>query len=154
MQNKIKKLSSFWGCGIQPNKCWELNSTALNQAAVNSWPNVGREHDSLTKHKSPSYPCTKCVRGMRIRKGSHCRRNWQQWDHPGLNTSRGGWLDIVSSTEWMPGQKTDGILLSSTDSLIKDLEDDNRLDRGLCVCPPSDSSSREGQATVSQSSFK
>lgn len=27
------------------------------------------------------------------------------------------------------------VLLSSTDSLIKDLEDDNRLDRGLCVVP-------------------
>lgn len=28
-----------------------------------------------------------------------------------------------------------GILLSSTDSLIKDLEDDNRLDRGLRAAP-------------------
>ena len=55
--------------------------------------------------------------------------------------------------EWLAKRQT-GVLLSPTDSLIKDLEDDNRLDRGLCACPSSDSSSREGQASVSQSSFK
>lgn len=52
----LPKLSSFWGCGIKPNKCWELNSTALNQAAVNSWLNV--EGESLIRFSNTS-PNTK-----------------------------------------------------------------------------------------------
>lgn len=98
----------------------------------------GRELDSLfnhpTEHKSPSNPCSKY--------GRHNRR-WK--GRPGgigsgemiLAWTPLGKVDhiLLGVTKLTPGQKTDGVLLSSTDSLIKAVEDDNSLDRGLCVVP-------------------
>lgn len=106
-------------------------STAWKQAALSNWQNV--ELDSLFKH--PSYPCTKCVTGKRRWKG-HSGGNRQQGGDPGLNNSGGGWLDIVRlALNERLAKKRDRVPLSSTDGLIEDLEDDNRLDRGLCAVP-------------------
>lgn len=87
-QMHIISKNSKWSCEIspnsllfseaaalKPNKCWELNSTALNQAAVSSWLNVegARERERedlillfkhLTKHKSPLMcVCEMCQKG-------------------------------------------------------------------------------------------
>lgn len=51
----------------------------------------------------------------------------------------------------MPGQKAAEDPLSFTDSLIKDLEDPNRLDAGLYAVSVRSSG---GQGTVSQGSFE
>ena len=133
---------------LKPNKCWELNSTALNQAAVSSWLNVEGERvrerererqrawfgfsNTSPNTRAPSCACAKCVKRDEEMKGSH-RRNWQR----GRRTTLGGTLGwTLSGSFRRMAWPIDGVLLSSTDSLIKDLEDDNRLDRGLCAVPP------------------
>lgn len=76
---------------MKPNKCWELNSTALNQAAVNRWLNV-EEESSIRFSPNTRAPHIH-VQNMSEGRGDERvtqEKNWQQGDDFGLNTSVGG----------------------------------------------------------------
>lgn len=109
----------------EPN-CIKLDCewTAQRQRAVvlNTSPNT----------RALLYPYMKmCQRKEKIKRISREKLavgRWSWLDH--LAGVEVDWI-LLGGTKWMLGQKTVEVPLSSTDSLIKDLEDDNRLDMGL-----------------------
>lgn len=148
------KLPSLQGYKFQPNnqtraKLYHFKSDwRVRLLAENGGGGGAGFSNTSPNTRALSYPCTKTCQREKEIKGLP-RKNWQ-WGEIILAWSPLGEADwrLLGGTKWMLGQDTGEVPLSSTDSLIKDLEDDNRLDMGLCTASPSHSSSREGWATV------